>query len=194
MPIAIPIEGHFDGNMANEKLTNLAAGSAQNDAVNKGQLDSALAAKADLVAGTVPVGQIPSLPYIANGEKGAPNGVATLDATGKVPAAQLPAAAPSTAGFALEMTPAGAVNLNVTTEQVLDIPHGQAAAPAPQNMILIDVIQDNPAVDTSAVRWTAGYPIYDAAGSTPTQARVRVRFAAGVGSAATGRARILFAL
>jgi hypothetical protein len=42
------------------------------------------------------------------------------------------------------MTPAGAVNLNVTTEQTVDIPHGQAAAPNPENMIQADVIQDDP--------------------------------------------------
>jgi hypothetical protein len=194
MPVAIPIQGHFDGDMDNQKLTNLAAGSDLTDAVNKGQFDVALAAKADLIAGTVPVGQIPSLPYLSNGEKGAANGVATLDASGKVPAAQLPAVAPSASPFALRMTTAGAVNLNVTTEQVLDVPHGQAAAPNAQNMILIDVIQDNPAVDTAPVRWAAGYPIYDQAGSTSSMARIRVRFSAGAGSAATGRARIFFAL
>ena len=137
----------------------------------------------------------PSLPYLSNGEKGATNGVATLDASGKVPAAQLPAVAPSASPFALRMTTAGAVNLNVTTpEQVLEVPHGQAAAPNAQNMILIDVIQDNPAVDTAPVRWAAGYPIYDQAGSTSSMARIWVRFSTGAGSAATGRARIFFAL
>jgi hypothetical protein len=94
MPTAIPIQGHFGGNMANRKLTNLAAGSAQDDAVNKGQLDAALMTKADVIARTIPLAEIPPLPYLSHGEKGAPDGVATLDATGKVPAAQLPAVAP----------------------------------------------------------------------------------------------------
>ena len=194
MPIAIPIQGHFDGDMVNQKLINVAAGSDPGDAATKGQLDVALAAKADLIAGTVPVGQIPSLPYVSNAQKGTPNGVATLDGTGKLPAAQLPSTGSSSSPFALRMAAAGAVNLNVTTEQAVNIPHGQAAAPNAENMILVDVIQDDPAVDTSAVRWAAGYPIYDKAGSTATHARIRVRFATGAGAAATGRARIFFAL
>lgn len=37
-------------------------------------------------------GSLKSLPYISNSEKGAVNGVATLDGTGKVPSAQLPPA------------------------------------------------------------------------------------------------------
>jgi hypothetical protein len=90
------------------------------------------------------------LPCVRTTEKGAPNGVTTLDGTGKIPAAQLLAVAPALAAFALNMTVPGAVNLNATTEQVLDVPHGQAAAPAAANMIQVDVIQDNAAVNTSA--------------------------------------------
>jgi hypothetical protein len=45
----------------------------------------------------------------------------------------------------------------------------------------------------SAVRRAAGYPGYDEA-STGTNARVLVKFAAGAGVPATGRARIFFAL
>lgn len=62
----------FTGNqsMGSNKLTNLADGTAAGDAVNKGQLDL----------------------YIPLTQKGANNGVATLDAGGKVPVAQLPSA------------------------------------------------------------------------------------------------------
>jgi len=194
VPIAIPIQGHFSGYMSNQKLTNLAAGSEPGDAVNKEQLDVALAAKADVIAGSVPAEQIPSLPYVPTTEKGAPNGIATLDGTGKVPTAQLPAVAPAPAAFALKMSATGAVNLNATTEQVIDIPHGQAAAPVAANMIQVDVIQDDSAVETSAVRWAAGYPIYGRDASTSTHARIRIRFSTGAGVAATGRARIFFAL
>jgi hypothetical protein len=92
------------------------------------------------------------------------------------------------------MTAAGAVDLNATTEQVLDVSHGQTAAPAVEKLLLIDVIQDDPASDTSGVRWAAGYPIHDAAGSRLARARIRVRVSKGAGSAATCRAPIFFAL
>jgi hypothetical protein len=61
-------------------------------------------------------------------------------------------------------------------------------------VILVDVIQDDPTVDTSALRWASAYPIYDEAASTDTSVRVLVKFAVPSGVPATGRARILFEL
>jgi len=57
-----------DQSMGSNKLTNLANGSAAADAVNKGQLDL----------------------YVPLTQKGANNGVASLDGAGKVPVSQLP--------------------------------------------------------------------------------------------------------
>jgi hypothetical protein len=62
--------GNFD--FSAKKLTNVAAATANGDAVEFGQYTTALAAK------------------VNNSEKGAANGVATLDGGGKVPVAQLP--------------------------------------------------------------------------------------------------------
>jgi hypothetical protein len=70
-----------------------------------------------------------------------------------VPAAQLPTA---TAAFSFRAGGAGSVNLNSTTEQVLLIPHGAAAKPTVDKVILVDVVQDSPAIDASPVRWAAG--------------------------------------
>jgi CBS domain-containing protein len=63
-----------DLDLGNVKLTNIVAGSAAGHAVEYSQLNTALGN------------------YIPSSEKGQPLGVAELDATGKVPAAQLPAA------------------------------------------------------------------------------------------------------
>jgi len=92
----------------------------------------------------------------------------------------------------LRLSATGSVDLNSTAEQAIDIPHGSGAKPAIAKVVLIDVIQDDPTVDTTALRWAPGYPVYDEAASTTTEARVLVKFAAPVGSPATGRARILF--
>lgn len=79
--------GHFAFN--SKKLTDVAAGVAGTDAVNKNQLDT----------------------KIDNTEKGANNGVATLDAGGKVPYSQLPP------GF---MTYKGVWNANTNTPALVD--------------------------------------------------------------------------
>lgn len=44
----------------------------------------------NLASGTIPVARIPSLDYVPTSAKGVANGVATLDADGKVPSSQLP--------------------------------------------------------------------------------------------------------
>lgn len=62
--------GHFD--LGNKKLTNVAAGTATGHVVEFDQLNTALGS------------------YVPLSQKGAANGVATLDAGGKIPAAQLP--------------------------------------------------------------------------------------------------------
>jgi hypothetical protein len=86
------------------------------------------------------------------------------------------------------------VDLNSTAQQAIDIPHASGAKPTAAQVILVDVIQDDPTVDTSALRWASGYPIYDEAASTDTAVRVLVKFAVPSGVPATGRARILFEL
>jgi hypothetical protein len=83
-------------------------------------------------------------------------------------------------------------SVDSTDEQELAIDLGGATTPTFAKMIKVDSIQDDPAVDTSAVRWAAGYPVYDEAGSTETHARVLIKFAAAAGVPATGRARIFF--
>lgn len=52
----------------------------------------ALGRKADLENGKVPQAQLPAMDYIPTSEKGAANGVAGLDAQGKVPEGELPIA------------------------------------------------------------------------------------------------------
>jgi hypothetical protein len=92
------------------------------------------------------------------------------------------------------LSAAGGVDLNSTAEQAIDISHGSGATPAIAKVALIDVIQDDPTVDTSALRWAPGYPVYDEAASTGSIVRVRVKFAVPAGVPAFGRARILFEL
>jgi hypothetical protein len=94
----------------------------------------------------------------------------------------------------LRLSQPGSVDLNSTVEQAIVIPHGSRAKPSIAKVVLVDVIQDDPAVDTRALRWASGYPIYDEAASTDTEVRVLVKFAIPSGVPATGRARILFAL
>jgi hypothetical protein len=88
----------------------------------------------------------------------------------------------------------GSVDLNSTAEQRVDVAHGSNVPPSAAKVILVDVVQDAPAIDTSALRWAPGYPVYDEAASTDTTARVLVRFAVPAGIPATGRVRILLAL
>jgi hypothetical protein len=95
-------------------------------------------------------------------------------------------------GLVLRLSTPGSVDLNSTTEQTIDISHESGAKPAAAKVVLVDVIQDDAAVDTSALRWAAGYPVYDEAASSDTILRVLVRFAVPTGVPATGRARILF--
>jgi hypothetical protein len=78
-----------DQSMGSNKLTDLANGTAAGDAVNKGQLDL----------------------YIPLTQKGANNGVATLDAGGKVPVSQLPSAV---------MTYEGVWNASTNTPELAD--------------------------------------------------------------------------
>jgi hypothetical protein len=88
----------------------------------------------------------------------------------------------------------GSVDLNSMAEQPIDIPHTSGTVPTSAKVLLVDVIQDDPTVDASAVRWAAGYPVYDEAASTNTTIRVVVKLATPAGVPATGRARILFEL
>jgi len=92
----------------------------------------------------------------------------------------------------LRLSLPGSVDLNSTAEQAIVISHASATRPSAANVILIDVIQDDPRVDTAALRWAAGYPIYDEDASTDTKLRVLVKFVEAVGVPATGRARVLF--
>ena len=58
---------------------------------NWDKVDEAMGQKAELnPGGKVPLEQLPDLDFVPNDQKGQPNGVATLDKTGKVPAGQLP--------------------------------------------------------------------------------------------------------
>jgi hypothetical protein len=95
-------------------------------------------------------------------------------------------------GLVLRLSPPRVVDLNSTAEQAIDIAHEGSARPSAEKVVLVDVIQDQPAVDTSALRWAAGYPVYDEAASTSRMARVLLRFAVPAGVPVTGRARILF--
>ena len=108
-----------------------------------------------------------------------------------MPASQLPAQQSS---FAHRLSASGSVNLNSTAEQAIDIAHGSAAKPPFAKVIALDVVQDNLVINTSALRWAAGYPVYDEAASTNTNARILVKFSTAAGVAATGRARIFFEL
>jgi hypothetical protein len=103
-----------------------------------------------------------------------------------VPAAQ------DVGAIVLRLSPPGSVDLNSTGEQAIDIPHGSLTKPSTANVVLIDVIQDDPHTDTTALRWAVGYPVYDEAASTDTNVRVLVKFAAPAGVPVTGRARVLF--
>lgn len=71
--------------MGSNKLTSLADGTAASDAANKGQLDSAISGLSSV--------------YVPLTQKGANNGVATLDAGGKVPVSQLPNSVMELQGF-----------------------------------------------------------------------------------------------
>ena len=73
MPAAqLDIAATIDGDLAGARLINLGDGTAATDAVNKGQLDATVATRLGVA------------------EKGQANGVATLDAGGKVPTTQIP--------------------------------------------------------------------------------------------------------
>jgi hypothetical protein len=69
-----------DQSMGGHKITNLANATNNGDAINKSQLDAAVAGVTSGASGS----------YIPLTDKGAANGVATLDNAGLVPAAQLP--------------------------------------------------------------------------------------------------------
>lgn len=105
------------------------------------------------------------------------------------------ASGPRSAGhLVLRSGPACGVDFNSTAEQCLVIVHDAGARPAARQVVLVDVIQDDAAVDTSAVRWAPGYPIYQEDASSDRVVCVAVRFMVPAGVPATGRARILFEL
>lgn len=79
----IPMTGNLNAN--SNKIVSLANGTASGDAVNKGQLDGAISGLSSV--------------YIPASEKGANNGVATLDGGGKIPASQLPNTVMELQGF-----------------------------------------------------------------------------------------------
>jgi hypothetical protein len=95
-------------------------------------------------------------------------------------------------GLVLRLSSPGSVDLNDTAEQTINIVHASRATPEAAKVVLVDVIQDDAAVDTSALRWAPGYPIYSEADSSATTLRVIVRFAVPAGVPATGLARVLF--
>jgi hypothetical protein len=97
-----------------------------------------------------------------------------------------------TSRLAFCLSSAGSVDLNSTAEQTIEIPHASDATPEAAKVVLVDVIQDHAAADTSLLRWAPGYPVYDVAASSDTIVRVLVRFAIPAGVPATGRARIMF--
>jgi len=112
-----------------------------------------------------------------------------LGLSGCCSASQVPAGKAS--ALALRLGAPGSVDLNSTAEQALDILHDTGAKLVSAKVILLDVIQDDPMVDTSALRWAPGYPVYNEAASD-AKVRVLVKFAVPAGAPATGRARILF--
>ncbi len=65
-------------------------GSITGDLSEQTDLADALNGKANLVGGKVPSGELPAMDYIPTSEKGAANGVATLDSNALVPVANLP--------------------------------------------------------------------------------------------------------
>jgi hypothetical protein len=116
-----------------------------------------------------------------------------LGLSGCRPESQVPANQNASA-LALRLASQGSVDLDSTAEQRVDVAHGSDVPPSAAKVILVDVFQDDPVIDTRALRWAPGYPVYDEAASTDTTARVLVRFAVPAGMPATGRVRILFAL
>jgi hypothetical protein len=96
--------------------------------------------------------------------------------------------------LALRLSPVGSVDLNSTVEQALVISHRGGSKPSTAKVVLVDVVQDDPTVDATALRWAAGYPVYDEVASTDTEIVVLVKFAVPAGIPSTGRARILFEL
>jgi hypothetical protein len=95
-------------------------------------------------------------------------------------------------GFVLRLSPPGSVDLNSTAEQTIDLSHASTARPEAAKVVLIDVVQDDSTLDTSALRWAPGYPAYSEAASSASIVRVVVRFAVPTGVPAAGRARVLF--
>jgi hypothetical protein len=96
--------------------------------------------------------------------------------------------------LALRLSAPGSVDFTSTAAQPIQISPASGAKPAIRQVVLVDVIQDDPTVDTSVLRWAPGYPVYDEAASTDTTVRVLVKFAVPAAIPATGRARILFEL
>jgi len=78
----VQLTGDLGGTSTSPTVPGLAAKADASAVYTKGQVDTALSAKADTTALSN---------YVATSQKGAANGVATLDATGKVPSGQLPA-------------------------------------------------------------------------------------------------------
>jgi hypothetical protein len=114
-----------------------------------------------------------------------------LGASGCSSASHAPAAQ-NVSALVLHLSSPSSVDLNSTAEQAIDIPHASRGKPSTAKVVLVDVIQDDSKIDTSALRWAPGYPVYDEAASTDTRARVLINFAVPAGVPATARARILF--
>jgi hypothetical protein len=100
----------------------------------------------------------------------------------------------SAGALVLRLGAVGGVDLNSTAEQCVAITHGTGVRPPIHQVVLVDVIQDEATVDTSAVRWAPGYPVYNEAGSSDSVVCIRVRFTVPAGVPATARARILLGL
>lgn len=127
----------FDLDMVGKRLINLGDAVGTTDAATKGQLDAGLAGKLDAA------------------EKGQVNGIATLDATGKVPSPHLPPAP----AIILSGTDHGIwIDLNSTSEQILTVPHDQGAVPAEREVFfepVTDVALDVDAVCLDHVKYLA---------------------------------------
>ena len=155
----------FDGDMEGEPMINLGAGVKPTDAVNKAQLDTRLTAS----------------------EKGQANGIATLDGTGRAPASQLPTAA--TPNVILSGTDHGIwIDLNSTSEQMLRVPHGRAAAPGEREVFFEPVADVG--LDLDAV--CLDYVKYLAAQSSAAEMVFAIKLRAGSGTPGQqGELRIL---
>ena len=102
-----------------------------------GAIRAELDAKADLVNGKVPSGQLPEMDYIPTSEKGTAGGVASLGSDGKVPEEQLPPiSADKPESFDITLTVAGWSNGSQTVldEKFVVDNYDYLVSPAPASV------------------------------------------------------------